>query len=48
MRAGPQIDPLVKANGSVLNAYLYLGEYDQFLQSLPEAGGSPSSCFIAV
>jgi len=32
-----QIDPLVKGNGAVLNAYLYLGEYDKFLRSLPEA-----------
>jgi hypothetical protein len=29
-----QIDPLAKANGSVLNAYLYLGEYDKFIASL--------------
>src|SRR5215469_856222 len=35
-----QIDPLVKANGSVLNAYLYLGRYDSFLRSLPEVGDS--------
>jgi len=26
---------LVKANGSVLNTYLYLGEYQRFLESLP-------------
>jgi len=32
-----QIDPVVKGNGAVLNGYLYLGEYDKFLQSLPEA-----------
>jgi tetratricopeptide (TPR) repeat protein len=34
-----QLDPLVtkrKSNGSALNAYLYLGEYDKFLQSLPD------------
>ena len=31
-----QIDPLVKSNGSVLNTYLYLGEYDKFLRSLPD------------
>jgi len=30
-----EIDPLVKANGSMLNGYLYLGEYDKFLKSLP-------------
>jgi len=32
-----QLDPLagVKANGSALNTYLYLGEYKKFLDSLP-------------
>jgi hypothetical protein len=30
----------VKANGSVLNAYLYLGEYDKFIASLPEVNDS--------
>ena len=35
-----EIDPSVKANGSVLNAYLYLGEYDKFLRSLPDADDS--------
>jgi tetratricopeptide (TPR) repeat protein len=30
-----QLDPLVKANGSVLNGYLYLGQYGKFLESLP-------------
>jgi len=30
-----QLDPLVKANGSVLNSYLYLGQYKKFLESLP-------------
>ena len=30
-----QLDPFVKANGSVLNAYLYLGQYKKFLDSLP-------------
>ena len=30
-----QLNPLVKANGSVLNTYLYLGQYQQFLESLP-------------
>jgi DNA-binding winged helix-turn-helix (wHTH) protein/TolB-like protein/Tfp pilus assembly protein PilF len=35
------IDPFVKGNnGSVLNAYLYLGEYDKFLSSLPEVDDS--------
>jgi DNA-binding winged helix-turn-helix (wHTH) protein/TolB-like protein/Tfp pilus assembly protein PilF len=35
-----QLDPLVKANGSALNAYLYLGEYDKFLHSLPNTDDS--------
>jgi len=30
-----QLNPLVKANGSVLNTYLYLGQYQKFLDSLP-------------
>ena len=30
-----QDNPLVKLNSSAMNAYLYLGEYDKFLQSLP-------------
>jgi hypothetical protein len=30
-----QLDPLVRGNGSVLNSYLYLGQYKKFLQSLP-------------
>jgi DNA-binding winged helix-turn-helix (wHTH) protein/TolB-like protein len=30
-----QIDPGVKLNSSALNTYLYLGEYDRFLRSLP-------------
>ena len=30
-----QLDPFVKANGSVLNTYLYLGQYQKFLESLP-------------
>ncbi len=35
-----QLDPLVKANGSALNAYLYLGQYDKFLRSLPDLNDS--------
>ena len=31
-----QIDPDVKINSSAMNSYLYLGEYDKFLKSLPE------------
>jgi TolB-like protein/Tfp pilus assembly protein PilF len=30
-----QINPQVKINSSALNSYLYLGQYDKFLQSLP-------------
>lgn len=30
-----QLLPWVKGNGSVLNAYLYLGQYQKFLESLP-------------
>jgi DNA-binding winged helix-turn-helix (wHTH) protein/TolB-like protein/Flp pilus assembly protein TadD len=30
-----QLDPSVKLNSSALNSYLYLGQYDKFLQSLP-------------
>jgi hypothetical protein len=30
----------VRGNGSVLNAYLYLGHYDKFLASLPDVDGS--------
>jgi len=30
-----QIDPQVKITSSALNSYLYLGQYDKFLQSLP-------------
>ena len=35
-----QLDPSVKLNSSALNAYLYLGRYDQFLQSLPKDADS--------
>jgi tetratricopeptide (TPR) repeat protein len=31
-----ELDPGVKLSSSVLNAYLYLGQYDKFLQSLPK------------
>jgi tetratricopeptide (TPR) repeat protein len=30
-----QLGPLIKSNGSVLNTYLYLGQYGKFLESLP-------------
>jgi DNA-binding winged helix-turn-helix (wHTH) protein/TolB-like protein len=35
-----QLDPLVKANGSAFNTYLYLGQYDKFLRSLPDLNDS--------
>jgi DNA-binding winged helix-turn-helix (wHTH) protein/TolB-like protein/Flp pilus assembly protein TadD len=35
-----RLDPSVKSNGSVLNTYLYLGEYAGFLDSLPEVDES--------
>lgn len=35
-----RIDPLVKSNGSALNTYLYLGQYDNFLHSLPDVNES--------
>jgi DNA-binding winged helix-turn-helix (wHTH) protein/TolB-like protein len=31
-----RLDPGVKINSSALNAYLYLGRYDEFLESLPK------------
>jgi TolB-like protein/DNA-binding winged helix-turn-helix (wHTH) protein len=35
-RRAHQLDPFVKgSNGSVLNTYLYLGQYQKFLESLP-------------
>ncbi|MBV8895954.1 MAG: winged helix-turn-helix domain-containing protein, partial [Acidobacteriaceae bacterium] len=34
------LDPFVKSNGSVLNTYLYLGEYDSFIQTLPDVNTS--------
>jgi DNA-binding winged helix-turn-helix (wHTH) protein/TolB-like protein/Flp pilus assembly protein TadD len=35
-----QLDPGVKIGSSALNAYLYLGQYDRFLQSLPKDNDS--------
>jgi tetratricopeptide (TPR) repeat protein len=35
-----QLDPGVKLNSSTLNSYLYLGQYDKFLGSLPETDDS--------
>ncbi|HWP44024.1 MAG TPA: hypothetical protein VNO14_12350, partial [Blastocatellia bacterium] len=31
-----QLDPEVKINSSALNSYLYAGDYDRFLESLPD------------
>ncbi len=39
-----RLDPEVKINSSALNTYLYLGEYDKFLNSLP-ANDSPLLVF---
>ena len=35
-----QLDPGVKLTSSTLNGYLYLGQYDRFLESLPKPPGS--------
>jgi DNA-binding winged helix-turn-helix (wHTH) protein/TolB-like protein/tetratricopeptide (TPR) repeat protein len=35
-----QLDPGVKLSSSALNAYLYLGQYERFLKSLPKDNGS--------
>ena len=35
-----QLDPGVKLSSSTFNAYLYLGQYDRFLQSLPKDNDS--------
>ena len=40
-----ELDPNVKINSSALNAYLYLGEYDNFLKSLPLASEVPFIIF---
>jgi DNA-binding winged helix-turn-helix (wHTH) protein/TolB-like protein/Flp pilus assembly protein TadD len=42
---GRQLDPNVKLNSSALNAYLYLGEYNEFLQSLPQNNQLPFHFF---
>jgi TolB-like protein/Flp pilus assembly protein TadD len=33
-----ELDPVVKLTSSAINAYLYLGDYDAFLRSLPAPG----------
>jgi TolB-like protein/Flp pilus assembly protein TadD len=40
-----ELDPGVKLNSSALNAHLYLGDYDKFLQSLPRNSDSPLILF---
>ena len=40
-----QLDPGVKINSSALNAYLYLGEYDKFIESLPKSAELPFHLF---
>jgi tetratricopeptide (TPR) repeat protein len=40
-----QLDPAVKINSSMLNGYLYLGQYDRFLQSLPDSADQPLIVF---
>jgi DNA-binding winged helix-turn-helix (wHTH) protein/TolB-like protein/TPR repeat protein len=40
-----QLDPVVKLNSSALNAYLYLGQYDRFLESLPKSDDSALIAF---
>ena len=40
-----QLDPGVKINSSALNSYLYLGEYDKFLESLPKSAELPFHLF---
>jgi DNA-binding winged helix-turn-helix (wHTH) protein/TolB-like protein len=40
-----QIDPGVKLTSSAANGYLYLGEYDRFLKSLPPADDVPFIVF---
>jgi tetratricopeptide (TPR) repeat protein len=38
-----QLDPGVKLNSSAINSYLYLRQYDRFIQSLPQ---NDDSAFI--
>ena len=39
------LDPSVKLHSSALNAYLYLGQYEKFLKSLPDDSESPLILF---
>jgi DNA-binding winged helix-turn-helix (wHTH) protein/TolB-like protein len=40
-----RLDPGVKLSSSTLNGYLYLGEYDRFLESLPKSDDSALIAF---
>jgi len=40
-----QLDPVVKMTSSTPNGYLYLGQYDRFLQSLPAGEDAPLIVF---
>jgi TolB-like protein/DNA-binding winged helix-turn-helix (wHTH) protein len=40
-----RLDPGVKVNSSAINGYLYLGEYDKFLESLPKTDDSALIAF---
>jgi len=40
-----RLDPGVKLNSSALNGYLYLGQYDRFLESLPDSVDQPLIVF---
>jgi DNA-binding winged helix-turn-helix (wHTH) protein/TolB-like protein len=40
-----RLDPGVKLNSSTLNGYLYLGQYDRFLESLPKSDDSALIAF---
>ena len=40
-----RLDPAVKLNSSTLNGYLYLGQYDRFLESLPDSVDQPLIVF---
>jgi DNA-binding winged helix-turn-helix (wHTH) protein/TolB-like protein/Tfp pilus assembly protein PilF len=39
------LDPGVKLNTSALNAYLYLGQYDKFLESIPKESNAAFNIF---
>jgi len=39
------LDPNVKLNSSALNAYLYLGQYDRFLESIPKESNAAFNVF---